>query len=474
MTQHKGKPVTLWRKSAPSLYHHFSSFKPSFVTSIDNVMKLHKTITFRSEIIPDKERGFLTTSLLYSQGSDIYEIDCNLPLGSFYKDSVGLLNKQIENEGRNDSIHGVDKDIDAFEDASSKKLKSKWVYSGETIAKMAYLDDSEDSTIIVMSKNGSLAWFRDGIKVPIHIVQEMMGPSTRFSAIHSYVRPDNLAVSDFGLSENLETLVKSQASGSEENSILKIADNYGKPGEILRTIHVPNTTVTHTVRFFDNNVFGSCSDDNTVRFWDIRTANKPIFSLSEPKNGRLTAFDASQITNELFITGTSTGVIKLWDIRAVEFANVDLSYRQNGEDPIQNELVSLCHSGGDSVVDVQFSKSSSSEFLTVGNTGNVYHWDMEYFFSRNDDDNEQYSTSKRVKRTTTNSIPALEELQGQCLKFFHSATTNSNNSNNNAFDRKNTVAWHPIIDDLVCTVDDSTLVSVYKPFTLGSRNPLDG
>ncbi|KAK5780018.1 uncharacterized protein PWA37_001607 [Arxiozyma heterogenica] len=474
MTQHKRKSIALWRRSTPSLYHHLSSFKPSFISSVDNMRKLHKTIIFRSEVIPDKERGFLSTSLLYSQGSDIYEIDCNLPLGSFYKESESLLSGGFENKETSDSIHKDNKDINAFEDASTKKLNSKWIYSGETIAKMAYLDDSEDSTVIVMSKNGSLAWFRDGIKVPIHIVQEMMGPSTSFSAIHSHKRPNDLAVSDFGLSESLETLVKSQANGTEENSILKIVDNSGKPGEILRVIHVPGTTVTHTVRFFDNNIFGLCSDDNTVRFWDVRTANEPIFSLSEPKNGKLTAFDASQVTNELFITGTSTGVIKLWDIRAVEFASKDLSYRQNGEDPIQNELVSLCHSGGDSVIDVQFSKISSAEFLTVGNTGNVYHWDMEYFFSRNDDDNEQqYSTSKRVRRTTTNSIPALEELQGQCLKFFHSGVSNNNGSSSSKFGRKNTVAWHPIIDDLVCTVNDSSLVSVYKPFTLKSSNPHD-
>lgn len=473
MTQYKGKSIALWGKSAPSLYHHLSSFRPSFISSIDNVRKLHKTITFRSEIIPDKKRGFLTTSLLCSQGSDIYEIDCNLPLGPFYKDDESLFSGGCENEETNDFIHKDNKDIDAFGDVSAKKLKSKWVYSGETIAKMAYLDDSEDSTVIVMSKNGSLAWFRDGIKVPIHIVQEMMGPSTRFSAIHSHMKPNDLAVSDFGLSENLETLVKSQANSTEENSILKIADNSGKPGEILRTIHVPGTTVTHTVRFFDNNTFGSCSDDNTIRFWDIRTANKPVFSLSEPKNGKLTAFDASQITNELFITGTSTGVIKLWDIRAVEFATVDLSYRQNGEDPIQNELVSLYHSGGDSVTDVQFSKISSSEFLTVGNTGNVYHWDMEYFFSRNDDDNEQYSMSGGARGTTTKSIPALEELQGQCLKFFHNSVSSNIGGGSSRFGRKNTVAWHPIIDDLVCTVDDSSLVSVYKPFTLKSHSPHD-
>ncbi|CCK67996.1 WD40 repeat domain-containing protein KNAG_0A03080 [Huiozyma naganishii CBS 8797] len=438
------KPTKIWRRSAPSLYHHISSVKPQFMTRVGD--ELDKTIAFRSEIIPDKAKETLTTSLLYSQGSDIYEIDCALPLGSFYgKKSSGDAAVATAAPVKHEAEGGG-----AFCDIEDKKLSPKWVYSGETVSKMCYLDDSEDSTIIAMSKNGSLAWFRDGIRVPIHIVQEMMGPMTSFAAMHSHVRPQALAISDFGLSENLETLVKSQSNGSEEDSILKIVDNAGKPGEVLRTMHVPGTTVTHTVRFFDNYTFGSCSDDNTIRFWDIRTADKPIFSLSEPKNGKLTAFDASQITNELFVTGTSTGVIKLWDIRSVEFATTDLTHRQNGHDPIQTELVNLYHSGGDSVADVQFSPTSSSEFATVGGSGNVYHWDMEFFFSQNDDD-DAGATAK---------LPAPEELQGQCLKFFH---IGNNQQKRNV---KNSVAWHPTIDDLVCTVDDTSLISVYKPFPI--------
>ncbi|CCD24949.1 uncharacterized protein NDAI_0E01330 [Naumovozyma dairenensis CBS 421] len=419
--------------------------KPKFVSRVDDVLHFTKTMTFRSEIIPDKSKGTLSTSLLYSQGSDIYEIDCALPLASFYQ--------TISGGSRKDSSLAIPSPEygDAFHDVEDTKLAPKWVYLGETIAKMSYLESSmDDTTIIAMSKNGSLAWFKDGCKVPIHIVQEMMGPATRFSSIHSHVRPNSLAVSDFCLSCNLETVVKSQSSGTEEDSILKIIDNSGRPGDVLRTIHVPGTTVTHSVRFFDNHLFASCSDDNVLRFWDTRTAEKPMWILSDPQNGRMTSFDTSQVTNELFVTGFSTGIIKLWDVRAVETASNDLTHRQNGEEPIQNELINLYHSGGDSVVDIQFSPTSSSDFLTVGGTGNVYHWDMEYFFSRNDDDNED----------VTNVAP--EELQGQCLKFFH---TGGSKRTSGLFGKRNTVAWHPIIDNLVGTVDADSLVTVYKPFT---------
>jgi len=460
---------TPFRRGTPSLYHHLSMLKPSFVSRVDNVLHYDKTITFRSEIIPDKAKGILSTSLLYSQGSDIYEIDCSLPLESFYPSSSNK--KSTKNEKKDDNKDTTTKDNgdkenneqknktasfdDAFAAVEGKRLSPKWAYLGETVSKMSYLDSSDDSTMIAMSKNGSLAWFRDGIKVPVHIVQEMMGPSTSYAAMHSHVRPNNLAVSDFGLSSNLDTLVKSHSNGSEEDSILKIIDNAGKPGEILRTLHVPGTTVTHTVRFFDNYLYGTCSDDNTLRFWDTRTAEKPLFILTEHQNGRLNSFDTSQVTGELFVTGSSTGVIKLWDIRAVENATTDLTHRQNGEDPIQNELVSLYHSGGDSVADVAFSETSSSEFITVGGTGNVYHWDMEYLFGRNDDDNEDDSTTPA----------APEELQGQCLKFFHTAGGRRTSAQQG---KRNIVAMHPVIDDLVCTVTPDSQLSLYRPLKLRS------
>ena len=449
----------------PSLYHHVSTVKPklsSFGNGPGLLPRIHNSITFRSEIIPDTARGTLTTGVLYSHGSDIYEIDCALPLSSFhrkesdeYSDLLGI------NIGDTGSLEQKDGDLpqvksgSAFKDIENRQVSPKWVYQGETILKMSYLDSSDDSTLIVMSKNGSLGWFRDGIKVPIHIVQEMMGPMTTYAAIHSKNNPTNLALCDFGLSMNSDTLVKSQSNGSEEDSILKIIDNAGKPGDILRTIHVPGTTVTHTVRFFDNHFFASCSDDNTLRFWDTRTAGRPLFNLCQPQNGRLNAFDTSQVTNELFATGSSTGVIKLWDVRAVENATTDLTNRQNGEDPIQKELVSLYHSGGDSVIDVQFSDTCSSEFITVGKTGSIYHWDMEYLFSRNDDD---------LKDDV--DTPAPEELQGQCLKFFHAGNVKKELDCPNG---RNMVALHPIIDNLVGTVDLDCQVTVYKPFLIGDH-----
>ena len=421
-----------------SAYETISCLKPKFSTRVDNVTHQQKSFTFSNKLIPNKENNTIESSLLYSQGSDIYEIDFAVPLPKKTQDDPA-------------SDYG-----DGFKSVEGKPLSSKWAYQGETVAKMAYMGNGNESTLLAMSKNGSLAWFQENIKVPVHIVQEMMGPMTTYAAMHSYVRPDSLAVSDFALSLDAETVVKSQSNGSEEDSILKIIDNAGKPGDILRTIHVPGTTVTHTVRFFDNHFFASCSDDNTLRFWDTRTVSKPQFILCDPQNGGIRAFDASSVNTNLFATGFSTGVIKLWDVREVENATTDLTNRQNGEDPIQNEIANFYHRGGDSVVDIQFSFVAPYEVLTVGGSGHVYHWDMEYALSKfdeNADNNEPQEAS--------------EELQTHSLKFVH---TGGSRRNPKQQGKRNVTGWHPVIDNLVGAVDDDSLITVYKPYTIESSD----
>lgn len=439
----KNEEYKIWKKSIPLLYNHISSFKPKFDTRFDDILKFDKRFTFTNKIIPDKEKGLLSTSALYSQGSDIYEIDCALPLGAFYKSSEESGKEQLP-----DPDYG-----DAFRQVEKTSLKSTWNFPGENIIKMDYTGGPQrDSCLLAMSSNGSLAWFKKDVKVPVHIMQEIMGPGTSFSSIHSSRNSNSLTISDFALSDDLETLVKCQSTVGEEESILKIADNSGKPGEVLRKINVP-ATVTHSVRFFDNHLFATCSDDNVIRFWDTRTNDKALWTLQDPKHGKILSFDVSKVLDTLFATGSDTGIVKVWDVRAVAAATEDFTNRQNGQDPIQKELISLYHSGGDDVVDLQFSPTSSSEFLTVGGSGNIYHWDMEYFFSEFDDDNADVDDL---------DLATVEALQKQCLRFLH---TGGSRRSIGAKGKRNTVAWHPVIDSLVGTVDTDSLITVYKPFS---------
>lgn len=420
----RNEEFKIWKKSIPSIYQHISTFKPSFTSRIYDTESIPKTMTFTHELVPDKEQGTLTTSVLYSQGSDIFEVPCSLPLGLHSSFGESLPEPQYH-EASVSEEHG---------------LQPKWSYQGENIIKLQYVG-TPDCAVIAMASNGSLAWFKEGIKVPVKVMAEIMGPSTSFSMIHSLKQINNGIISDFALSHDTETVVKTQSriAGSEESSILKIVDNSDKPGELLRTINIPGTTVSHTVKFHNNHLFSTCSDDNRLRFWDTRS-DKPVWSLSDPKNGSLTCFDVSPVIDTLFVTGTSTGVLKLWDLRAVAAST-------GHDDDSTTEIVSLYHSGGDSVADVQFGFTSPTQFLSVGGSGNVYHWDLEYLFASGSGEDDEVLDS--------------EELQQQCLKFMHTGGGRRSIGNLN---KRGTVSWHEIIDDVVGCVDADGLLTVYKGY----------
>ncbi|SCV03158.1 LAMI_0H05930g1_1 [Lachancea mirantina] len=421
----RNEEFKIWKKSIPSLYQHISSFKPAFTTLFDNSDKIPKAVTFSHKIEPDREKGILNASLLCSQGSEVFEVEFQLPLG----------------------LHTVTGDLpepqfDPNLASMAGPVSPRWIYQGETIIKLEYIG-GPDADFIAMASNGSLAWFKEECKVPVYVMAEMMGPSTSYSMIHTQKARNEIVV-DFASSVDGETVVKSQQSmtngGRDEHSILKLVDNSQSPGELLRTIHIKDTTVTHTVKFHDNHLFSVCSDDNRVRFYDTRGDGLPLWSLTDVNSGKLTCFDVSHVVQTLFITGSSTGVLKLWDLRTIASA------MHAKTEPM--EIVSLYHSGGDSVADVQFNPSSPSEFISVGGSGNVYHWDLEYVFARDGEHNGD-------------ELMNSEELQQQCLKFLH---TGGGRRSIGSLNKRGTVAVHPIVDGVVGCVDADGLLTVYKPF----------
>ncbi|AQZ15050.1 WTM2 (YOR229W) and UME1 (YPL139C) [Zygosaccharomyces parabailii] len=407
----KNEEFKIWKKSVPALYQHISYLKPRFDTHETDLAHFEKRIAFSHKVVSEEKKGLLTAEVLYSQESDIYKVDCELPLG--------LSDEANENEL-------IDPDYESpFKGAETKPLSASWNYQGETIIKFQQMASKENS-LVALASNGSLAWFNENVKVPVHIMQEIMGPGTSFSCIHSLRSPNKLAVCDFALSPDLNTVVKSQSNGKEGESIVKIVDNAEDPGALCSRINVPSA-VTHSVRFLNNHLFATCSNDNIIRFWDIRTDTE-LWSLNDPNDGKLTTIDTSSLVGNLFASGSDTGVIKLWDLRAV------LSK--------QGELVSFYHPKEDPVVDLQFSPTSSSGFLSVGKMGSVYHWDSEYFFENDTVDDD--------------------DLQTQCLKFLHTGGSRRSVGPNG---KRNMVAWHPTIDALVGTVDNDCSITLYKPFT---------
>ncbi|CAR28559.1 ZYRO0F06776p [Zygosaccharomyces rouxii] len=408
----KNEEFKIWKKSVPSLYQHVSFFKPQLDARLGDVLQFEKRFTFNNEVIPDQKRGVLNTGLFYSVGSNIYKLDCSLPLGLQHGGNEQELPDPQYNE--------------VFKQVGGDTFPSPhWILPGETIIKMSPLESGEN-TLLALTSTASLAWFKEGSRNPTHIMQEIMGPSTSFSSIHSIRNSECLAVCDFDLSRDKKELVKCQADRKEGQSTIKIVDNSDKVGTPLRRFNV-EASVIHSVSFLDNNLYVTCSDENVVSFWDKRSDSQ-LWSFTDSQDGNITSLSSSSQLDGFFATGTDAGVIKLWDLRAI------MSQQQ--------EMVSFYHSNEDPVVDLQFSPTNSTEFLSVGKSGNVYQWDTDFFF--------------------TNEEVDEEDLHLQCLKFLH---TGGSRRSIGANDKRNMVNWHPAIDQLVGTIDNDCSIAAYKAFT---------
>lgn len=424
----RNEEFKIWKKSLPSLYQHITTLQPSFSSKVEELNNVQKTVTFSDEVKLNREKGLLESTLYYSLAGDVYEIALELPLGTYSSGEQELPQPNYDN-------------------FVSDPLQPKWTYQGENITKIQKIRKSNSSTCetVVMSDNGSLAWLQNDCKVPVKVLSEIMGPSTSFSMIHSLKEVHNGMIADFDISPDMKTILKSQSiiAGNEGHSILKLIDNAERPGELLRTVHVPGTTVTSNVRFHNNHLFSSCSDDNTLRFWDMRANEAPIWTMKDISEGNLTSYDVSSTIDTLFATGSDTGAVKLWDLRSI--------VASSKENEVHSAIVTFFQPDNDGVVDVQFEKSDPENIITVGKTGNVHHWNLQPLTEEYADDDEE----------ATKDEAYYELLQSHCLKFLH---TGGGRRSYGDLSKRGTVALHPSIDGLVATVDNDGFLSVYKGF----------
>ncbi|KAH7583963.1 hypothetical protein J7298_03161 [Nakaseomyces glabratus] len=75
-----------WNKTAT--YEHISSIKPRFISRAFAAENQLKSLAFSNELVPDTDAHELKTKLLYSQGSEIYELECAYPLITEDKEPV--------------------------------------------------------------------------------------------------------------------------------------------------------------------------------------------------------------------------------------------------------------------------------------------------------------------------------------------------------------------------------------------------
>ena len=168
-------------------------------------------------------------------------------------------------------------------------------------------------------------------------------------------------------------------------------------------------------------------------------------------DGKTTCFAASPFVDTLFMTGTSGGALKVWDIRAViALGDADAELNINQGHNKVNELFKVHHFYSEQVSKIEFSSISPMEVVTIGGLGNVYHWNFDPVFAIYNEINEDFQGI------------ISDELEAESMAFYHTEGCRREIGENN---KVNTVAYHKYIEDLVATVDSDGLLTVYKPFT---------
>ncbi|SMN22137.1 similar to Saccharomyces cerevisiae YPL139C UME1 Negative regulator of meiosis [Maudiozyma saulgeensis] len=421
----------IWKKAVPTFYQHISTFKPCLQKHVTNQSKLQKTVTFTDKMFPDMTKGTLTTSVLLALGSDIYEIDVILPIGAHLTSEESSCDVKPQYEAF----------LKTFEQT---KFEPKWkVENNDTVAKLYYLNTS-GVKFIAVTTNGSILWFRDEITTAItSCVAEPQESGTKVD-----VRSD--ISSDLSTIAVITTITKDDIA----SSTIKIVDNVVKVGDVKRTIYVKDNFHCGSFKFVNGkDSVVLCDNHCTFKLWDLNNADDtPSFVFTDNTEGKLTVIGTSKIVSTLFATGSDNGTIKLWDLRSLSH---NKTFEVGKDTDAVKEIALLSHFDDDAVSDIIFSSTSACKFVTVGRSGNVYHWDMEYLFSKEQND------EKDSKNSDEESI-ASSALQAECLSFYHTGGFRRLRTDGA---KRNTVACDSVIDDLVCTVDADDLLTVYIPFT---------
>ena len=437
----KNEEFKIWKRAIPSFYQHISTFKPHFSRAPENVHQLTKFIVFSDRVEENIKDGLLEITVFYSLGNEIYEFKSMLPLGACYDGAEALT--VDPNYGNSLKI---------FEETRFEPI---WT-SGpdEKLVKLGHLGSEalDKENVIGITESGSLLWFKDGLRVPTQTTApgSLSSDSSNLKkSVDFDVSPDKSSILRF----EHQFCGSLEGQGQSSQCILSLVDNKGKVGDIIRSIPFewdPHTVPVHDgdnggCRFLQNkNLFASCTSDNKVRFWDTRSSSdSPICILNarddlDTVSGRLLSFDTSKTIDTLFATGSDSGIVKIWDMRMV------MGSSQSDTTRSQGELLSFPHiEDNDGVTDIQFSKASATDFITVGKSGSVYHWNMEY-----------------ACRASMGTLRGYTDES--CLVFYH--TGGFRGRIEGASGRK-TAVYHPVVDNLIGTVDDDGLITVYKPFT---------
>ena len=101
-------------------------------------------------------------------------------------------------------------------------------------------------------------------------------------------------------------------SGSYDGQILVWKDVYNTNN--APTFEGKYQDKIEDTKWFDENVLLAVSDDGFMSMWDVRS--KKNVGKYQWHTAELNTLDINSFQKELVVTGTGTGLIKLWDLRS--------------------------------------------------------------------------------------------------------------------------------------------------------------
>lgn len=431
----RNEEFKIWKKTVSLLYQHIFSVKPKYLIS-DKGLKKDKPrcLTFSNKVVPNKMRGVLSVFAYYSFDNEIYDIECDVPLGlHISKDSVGEKLPMPQYDGIIEKIQTMEK-------------SPKWRVSDER--RIHKLKVVGDNSVIAMLDSGAIVWFHEGTESPVCIVESGSNKVPEHQEAGESLDPLSIVDLDFDVSSAGDQIIAGQfAPDGTKVNIRLISNNEKDLGKVIQSFEIPDVKSVHCIKFYTENIFAFSDNEGKLTFYDIRNPGNVLWSILEDK---ILAFDFSPFIDTFMVTVSLTGQLNFWDIRTLS------SKSTTTEETKLEPIFSLNNYVEEPVSTVEFSAASPSELITVGYSGSVYHWDISTYFQRV---NELADDDENQEETYTID---MDEIQTESLVFYH---TGGSRRHLGKSTKKNSVVSHPLIEGLVGTIDVDGLITVYKPFT---------
>ncbi|KAL6941735.1 hypothetical protein ACO0RG_002873 [Hanseniaspora osmophila] len=437
----------IWKKAVPVLYSHITTYKPLLSEPLNasgenTVPKKGQelcTFTFENILAPVVEQansGVCSSTVYYSRGKTLYSFDVNLPQGLLTQDTslISPISVPSATALKLTNEYKVISTNDKHEYVKIKKLPQHQLLSLDTGNNLTWNH--------CVSKNVSMTYECENTGAP---------------------------VTDF---EIYKTEMIATSSGEIiDYKTAKQLSNLKIPQGVFASVH----TQQQAPRFKNTNELVYINNDGTqLLSADTRASTastSPVINYSKTAdytpNSKFTCFDHSHLAETLFVTGSTDGLIKVWDSRMATTPVHTLFHTQNE------------NSTSAGVSKIQFKPNSPMEFLSVcADYGFIYQWNLEPLVNY-----QQSLAARPAEDADEMEITELdnEELNSRCLKYVHTSgsrrkrsktvsklenqTTNSSGSMGSAEKRQimlNQCEWNPYMDDVVgCLDNDGTLV-VYK------------